>query len=119
MSRWLSLLSRIFTETYCPLWRICFDGLLMAWWKASDDCCCVFYTCMHTCRHLSSKLFATKADFNPMYDFLSSLHFNGMPLMLNDRVSSFEEMDTALTKAEKLLENMESEVCAHGCSPLC
>lgn len=62
------------------------------------------------CRHLSSKLFASKADFHPLFDFLSSLHANGKPTMLNDRITSFDEMDTALTGAEKLLENMDAEV---------
>lgn len=72
---------------------------------------------MGVCRHLSSKLFASKADFHPLFDFLSSLHSNGQPMMLNDRITSFDEMDAALTKAEKLLENMDAEVhwllCTH------
>ena len=62
------------------------------------------------CRHLSSKLFASKADFHPLFDFLSSLHSNGTSMMLNDRITSFEDMDAALTKAEKLMEDMDAEV---------
>ena len=62
------------------------------------------------CRHLSSKLFASKEDFNPLFEFLRSLHSNGDSMMLNDRITSFDDMDAALTKAEKLLENMDAEV---------
>ena len=62
------------------------------------------------CRHLSSRLFASKAEFHPIFDFLSSLHSNGKRLMLNESISTYEEMGTALTKAEKLLENMDAEV---------
>ena len=65
---------------------------------------------MDSCRHLSSRLFASKAEFHPIFDFLSSLHSNGKRLMLNESISTFEEMGSALTKAEKLLENMDAEV---------
>lgn len=63
------------------------------------------------CRHLSLKLFASKADFHPIFDFLSSLQINGKPIMINDSISSFDDMEEALTKAERLLENMDAEVC--------
>ena len=63
------------------------------------------------CRHLSSKLFSSKEDFNPLFEYLRSLHSNGTSMMLNDRITSFDDMDAALTKAEKLLENMDAEVC--------
>ena len=62
------------------------------------------------CRHLSSRLFASKAEFHPIFDFLSSLHSNGTRLMLGESITTYEEMGTALTKAEKLLENMDAEV---------
>ena len=62
------------------------------------------------CRHLSSRLFASKAEFHPIFDFLSSLHSNGKRLMLNESITTYEEMGTALTKAEKLLEDMDAEV---------
>ncbi|CAL5226213.1 g9052 [Coccomyxa viridis] len=61
-------------------------------------------------RHLSSKLFSSKEDFNPLFEYLRSLHSNGTSMMLNDRITSFDDMDAALTKAEKLLENMDAEV---------
>ena len=62
------------------------------------------------CRHLSSRLFASKAEFHPIFDFLSSLHSNGQRLMLGESITTYEEMGAALTKAEKLLENMDAEV---------
>ena len=62
-------------------------------------------------RHLSSRLFASKAEFHPIFDFLSSLHSNGQRLMLGESIATYEEMGAALTKAEKLLENMDAEVC--------
>lgn len=47
-----------------------------------------------------------------MFDFLRSLTSDGTPIMINDSIQSFEQMEAALTKAEKLLENMDAEV---GC----
>lgn len=64
------------------------------------------------CRQLSSLLFSNKADFHPLFDFLSSLTHAGQSLMLNERIADFEAMSAALDAAEQLLASKDDEV--HG-----
>ena len=62
------------------------------------------------CRQLSSLLFSTKADFHPLFDFLSGLAHEGRSLMLNgERIADFEAMGAALDAAEQLLASKDDE----------
>ena len=61
-------------------------------------------------RQLSSLLFANKADFHPLFDFLSGLAHTGQSLMLNERVADTEAMAAALDAAEQLLAGKDDEV---------
>jgi hypothetical protein len=62
------------------------------------------------CRQLSSRLFASKSDFNPLFDFLSTLRHNGQSLMLNERIPDTDAMVAALEAAERLLSDLDDEV---------
>ncbi|KAH0459940.1 hypothetical protein IEQ34_010603 [Dendrobium chrysotoxum] len=51
-------------------------------------------------RHLSSKLFHDKESLYPLLNFLRHHHYNGMSMMLNDRIQSLSALQGALRKAE-------------------
>ncbi|KAI0507366.1 hypothetical protein KFK09_013489 [Dendrobium nobile] len=51
-------------------------------------------------RHLSSKLFHDKESLYPLLNFLRHHHYNGMSMMLNDRIQSLSALQVALRKAE-------------------
>lgn len=62
------------------------------------------------CRQLSSRLFTTKADFHPLFDFLSTLAYQGQSLMLNDRMADADAMSAALDAADRFLADKADEV---------
>lgn len=64
------------------------------------------------CRHLSSRLFSSNklADFHPLYDYLSSLSYDGQSLMLNDRITGPKSMAQSLDNAERFLSSLEDDV---------
>ena len=68
-------------------------------------------------RQLSSRLFASKSDFNPLFDFLATLRHNGQSLMLNERIPDTDAMVAALEAAERLLSDLGDEVGSF--SPAC
>ena len=69
---------------------------------------------LHACRHLSSRLFTSKGDFNPLFSFLATLKHNGQSLMLNERIADTDAMIAALEAAEHLLSGRDDEVCSFG-----
>uniref|UniRef100_A0A1D1ZFE8 Sucrose synthase n=1 Tax=Anthurium amnicola TaxID=1678845 RepID=A0A1D1ZFE8_9ARAE len=54
-------------------------------------------------RHLSSKLFHDKESMEPLLNFLRKHNYNGMTMMLNDRIRSLGALRATLRKAEELL----------------
>ncbi|XP_072994916.1 sucrose synthase 1-like [Typha latifolia] len=54
-------------------------------------------------RHLSSKLFQDKESMYPLLNFLRQHNYNGMTMMLNDRIQSLGALQAALRKAEEHL----------------
>ena len=62
-------------------------------------------------RHLSSRLFTTPhATFHPLYDFLRTLQNNGKPMMVGKRITCVDDMQKALSAAEKLLQRCDAQV---------
>nr|BAE06059.1 sucrose synthase [Potamogeton distinctus] len=54
-------------------------------------------------RHLSSKLFHDKESMYPLLNCLRQHNYNGMTMMLNDRIRSLDALQAALRKAEEHL----------------
>ncbi|CAA6664199.1 unnamed protein product [Spirodela intermedia] len=54
-------------------------------------------------RHLSSKLFNDKESMEPLLNFLRQHNYNGMTMMLNDRIRSLSALRAALRKAAEHL----------------
>ncbi|XP_044492990.1 sucrose synthase 2 [Mangifera indica] len=51
-------------------------------------------------RHLSSSMFRNKDCLEPLLDFLRAHRYKGHVLMLNDRIQSMRQLQSALAKAE-------------------
>ncbi|MQL80204.1 hypothetical protein Taro_012658 [Colocasia esculenta] len=60
-------------------------------------------------RHLSSKLFHDKESMEPLLNFLRKHNYNGMTMMLNNRIRSLSALRGALRKAEEHLLNVPSD----------
>ncbi|XP_020583263.1 sucrose synthase 2-like [Phalaenopsis equestris] len=60
-------------------------------------------------RHLSSKLFHDKESMYPLLNFLKAHNYNGMSIMLNDRIQSLTALRSALRKAEQYLMSIPQE----------
>lgn len=54
-------------------------------------------------RHLSSKLFHDRESLYPLLNFLREHNYNGMTMMLNDRIRSLDALQSSLRKAEEHL----------------
>eukprot|EP00884_Botryococcus_braunii_P012793 jgi/Botrbrau1/21514/Bobra.174_2s0018.2 len=61
-------------------------------------------------RNLSSRLFNQTSSFHPLFDFLSTLKYNGQNLMLNERVRGVDEMVQALNRADRFLDHIDDRL---------
>ena len=78
------------------------------YWRAPPKFC---FSMSAPHRHLSSRLFTTPhATFHPLYDFLRTLQNNGKPMMVGKRITCVDDMQKALSAAEKLLQRCDAQV---------
>lgn len=55
-------------------------------------------------------MFANKESVHPLYDFLKTLQHKGRPLMINKRIRSGQQLDDALSLADRYLESESDTV---------
>jgi len=66
-------------------------------------------------RHLSSIMFHNKDSLAPLLDFLRAHKYKGHGLMLNDRIHSISQLQSALAKAEDYLSKLPSDTPYSDC----
>lgn len=57
-------------------------------------------------RHLSSIMFRNRESLEPLLDFLRAHKYKGSGIMLNDRIQSLSNLQSALSKAEEYLSKL-------------